>query len=68
MGGMTTVIWTDVMQFFLFIGSGFLALIWMVAMLPEGWTQFLTQAARRVNSRSSAGCHRRVRKRHSSRG
>jgi Na+/proline symporter len=44
MGGMTTVIWTDVMQFFLFIGSGFLALIWMVAMLPEGWSQFLTQA------------------------
>jgi Na+/proline symporter len=44
MGGMTTVIWTDVMQFFLFIGSGFLALIWMVSMLPEGWSQFITQA------------------------
>jgi Na+/proline symporter len=44
MGGMTTVIWTDVMQFFLFIGSGFLALIWMVSMLPDGWSQFITQA------------------------
>ena len=24
MGGMRTVIWTDVMQFFLFVGAGFL--------------------------------------------
>ena len=44
MGGMTTVIWTDVMQFFLFIGSGFVALFWMVSMLPDGWAQFFTQA------------------------
>jgi Na+/proline symporter len=44
MGGMTTVIWTDVMQFFLFIGSGVLALVWMVSMLPDGWSQFFLQA------------------------
>ena len=44
MGGMTTVIWTDVMQFFLFIGSGVLALVWMVSMLPDGWAQFFMQA------------------------
>ncbi len=41
MGGMTTVIWTDVMQFFLFAGSGMLALGWMIYMLPGGWTQFI---------------------------
>lgn len=41
MGGMTTVIWTDVMQFFLFAGSGILALGWMIYLLPGGWTQFL---------------------------
>lgn len=44
MGGMTTVIWTDVMQFFLFIGSGLLALFWMIWMLPDGWAQFFFQA------------------------
>ncbi len=41
MGGMTTVIWTDVMQFFLFVGSGLLALGWMIYLLPGGWTQFI---------------------------
>lgn len=40
MGGMTTVIWTDVMQFFLFAGSGLLALGWIIYMLPGGWPQF----------------------------
>lgn len=37
MGGMQTVIWTDVMQFVLFIVGGSLALIWMVGMIPGGW-------------------------------
>ena len=45
MGGMTTVIWTDVMQFFLFVGSGLLALFWMVSLLPDGWTQLITQGS-----------------------
>jgi solute:Na+ symporter, SSS family len=39
MGGMTTVIWTDAMQFCLFLGSGLLALFWIVGGLPDGWTQ-----------------------------
>lgn len=37
MGGMTTVIWTDVMQFGIFIFSGLLALIWMLSDLDGGW-------------------------------
>jgi SSS family transporter len=45
MGGMTTVIWTDVMQFFLFIGSGVLALGWIIWSLPGGWGQFFTAGA-----------------------
>lgn len=45
MGGMTTVIWTDVMQFFLFVGSGLLALGWIIWMLPGGWAQYVAQAA-----------------------
>lgn len=40
MGGMTTVIWTDAMQFCLFLGSGLLALFWIIGGLPEGWVQF----------------------------
>jgi solute:Na+ symporter, SSS family len=45
MGGMTTVIWTDVMQFFLFIGSGMLALGWIIWSLPGGWGQFFAAGA-----------------------
>ena len=30
MGGMRTVIWTDVMQFFLFVGAGLFSLFWVV--------------------------------------
>lgn len=41
MGGMTTVIWTDVMQFFLFVGSGLMALGYMLYLLPGGWSQFI---------------------------
>ncbi len=37
MGGMRTVIWTDVVQFFLFLGGGLLALIWITASLDGGW-------------------------------
>lgn len=45
MGGMTTVIWTDAMQFVLFLCSGLLALFWIVGGLPEGWTTFWTLGA-----------------------
>ncbi|MEM7011112.1 MAG: hypothetical protein AAF585_06470 [Verrucomicrobiota bacterium] len=37
MGGMRTVIWTDVVQFFLFVGGGLLALIWLIAGVDGGW-------------------------------
>lgn len=36
MGGMTTVIWTDVIQFFVFIGGGLLALGVMIARIDGG--------------------------------
>jgi solute:Na+ symporter, SSS family len=38
MGGMRTVIWTDVMQFFLFVGAGLLSLAWMISSIEGGWT------------------------------
>jgi len=40
MGGMRTVIWTDVMQFFLFAIGGTIALFWMVGALEGGWDEF----------------------------
>ena len=44
MGGMRTVIWTDVMQFFLFTIGGLLALFWMVTHLDGGWGEFRSVA------------------------
>lgn len=44
MGGMTTVIWTDVIQFFVFIGSGLLALFILVTSLDGGLAQFVAEA------------------------
>ena len=41
MGGMRTVIWTDVMQFFLFVGAGLFSLIWIVSSLENGWTTLM---------------------------
>ncbi|MBO93802.1 MAG: hypothetical protein CMI32_02740, partial [Opitutales bacterium] len=38
MGGMRTVIWTDVMQFFLFVGAGLLSLFWMIGGTEGGWS------------------------------
>ncbi len=40
MGGMSTVIWTDVMQFILFALGGFVALFWIVNALDSGWADF----------------------------
>ncbi len=37
-GGMRTVIWTDVMQFFLFAIGGFCALFWIAGSIDGGWT------------------------------
>jgi solute:Na+ symporter, SSS family len=40
MGGMQTVIWTDVMQFLLFAVGGMVALIWLVSGVDGGWSGF----------------------------
>lgn len=44
MGGMQTVIWTDVMQFVLFAFGGIVALVWMISELPNGWSDFASIA------------------------
>ena len=44
MGGMRTVIWTDVMQFFLFVGAGLFSLFWIVGELDGGWNQMVQVA------------------------
>ncbi|MEM6883467.1 MAG: hypothetical protein AAF571_00440 [Verrucomicrobiota bacterium] len=41
MGGMATVIWTDVVQFFLFLFGGVLALVWILAVLPGGVPEWM---------------------------
>lgn len=45
MGGMTTVIWTDVLQFGLFIFGGVLALVWIASELPGGFSEILISAS-----------------------
>ncbi|MBX7158415.1 MAG: sodium/solute symporter [Verrucomicrobiae bacterium] len=45
MGGMTTVIWTDVVQFGVFVFSGLLALGWIVHALPGGVSQWIDVAS-----------------------
>ena len=44
MGGMTTVIWTDVAQFVMLVVSGAIALIWMMNAFPGGWSEGFTTA------------------------
>lgn len=44
MGGMSTVIWTDVMQFLLFALSGTVAMIWLVNGVG-GWSEFWETAS-----------------------
>ena len=41
MGGMQTVIWTDVMQFFLFLGAAVFSLLWMVNGIGGGWNELI---------------------------
>ncbi|MEM7699250.1 MAG: hypothetical protein AAF236_12700, partial [Verrucomicrobiota bacterium] len=45
MGGMRTVIWTDVMQFLLFVGGGLTALLWMVSSFDGGWSTLFSVAS-----------------------
>ncbi|MCB1224196.1 MAG: hypothetical protein KDK99_00165 [Verrucomicrobiales bacterium] len=40
MGGMTTVIWTDVIQFGLFLFAGVLSFVWIIVHLPGGFAEF----------------------------
>ena len=44
MGGMRTVIWTDVMQFLLFVIGGSIALFWLVNGISGGWTGMIETA------------------------
>jgi len=44
LGGMTTVIWTDVMQFALFVFSGLLAMGWLAASVDGGFAGILQAA------------------------
>ncbi|MEM0896985.1 MAG: hypothetical protein AAGJ79_08860 [Verrucomicrobiota bacterium] len=44
MGGMRTVIWTDVMQFVLFAVGGTVALVWLVSGIDGGWFGMLETA------------------------
>ena len=46
MGGMRTVIWTDVMQFFLFVTGGVLTLIWAGVHLGDGWLEGAAEAGK----------------------
>lgn len=45
MGGMRTVIWTDVVQFFLFVGGGAIALVWLVFGVNGGWNQIVESSS-----------------------
>ncbi|MDP0490022.1 MAG: hypothetical protein Q7Q71_03085 [Verrucomicrobiota bacterium JB023] len=45
MGGMRTVIWTDVMQFFLFTVGGLLSLYWMISHLDGGFAEYWETAS-----------------------
>jgi len=44
MGGMRTVIWTDVMQFGLFVAGGLIAFFWMLNSFSDGWATLLETA------------------------
>ena len=44
MGGMRTVIWTDVMQFCLFTVGGLVSLFWVVTHLDGGWATYWSVA------------------------
>lgn len=44
MGGMRTVIWTDVMQFLLFVIGGVIALLWLINGISGGWTGMIETA------------------------
>jgi SSS family transporter len=52
MGGMRTVIWTDVMQFLLFLVGGIIALIWLIGGISGGWSEMIETAREFGRTRS----------------
>jgi SSS family transporter len=44
-GGLKAVVWTDVLQFFIYIAGGLLALKILVAEVPGGWPALVAEAA-----------------------
>lgn len=44
LGGMKAVIWTDVVQFVLYLGGGLVALWSLLGQIPGGWTTVVTEA------------------------
>ena len=44
-GGMKAVVWSDCLQFVIYVGGGIAALFLMIGMLPGGWTQYSQFAA-----------------------
>ncbi len=44
-GGMKAVIWSDCLQFLIYVGGGIAALMLMIKLLPGGWTQLTEFAA-----------------------
>lgn len=41
LGGMETIVWTDVIQFFIFLGAIVLAIIMILSSLPGGWAELV---------------------------
>ena len=52
-GGMTAVIWTDVVQMFLYVAGAVLSLFAILHQIPGGWTHVVAFAAPWANSRYS---------------
>ncbi len=50
LGGMKAVIWTDLIQFVIKIAGAVAGRVFILALLPGGWDEFLAQARRRASS------------------
>src|SRR3954464_9814358 len=44
LGGLKAVVWADVLQFFIYIAAGFLALGILIGEIPGGWSQLVAEA------------------------
>jgi SSS family transporter len=45
LGGMKAVIWTDVIQFFIYVGGAIVAAFFLLDRIPGGWSEVSTMAA-----------------------